>query len=337
MNWLGTEVRIDKGAVLIFADTHWSAAYQGNHRNYAQTCLEIMKQISDICEEQSNSSEGLGGIIFLGDLIGVKERNITNRKFLTYVYKFYYELNELTQGQVYTVIGNHDIGNYTDVDMFTTLGLLKNVPYIDFFNPSGETEVRFHLVNYGDEHKFLELGDSSNVVLGHNEFFITGQTNWYKSKSALELSDLDNFAGTDLLVSGHIHTPSTQVMSCTMSDGSELQLYYPGNPTRVSERISDAFYVKFWYSPVSESTDFEAIPYGLKPLEEEFLDDTETLDDDTLENSKTMETVSEIIGTLNTVNTVEGNIIQQIRDRKDIEDTIKNMAIEYLTDAMSKE
>ena len=88
---------------------------------------------------------------------------------------------------------------------------------------------------------------------------------------------------------------------------------------------------------MSESTDFEAIPYGLKPLEEEFLDDTETLDDDTLENSKTMETVSEIIGTLNTVNTVEGNIIQQIRDRQDIEDTIKNMAIEYLTDAMSKE
>lgn len=50
-----------------------------------------------------------------------------------------------------------DIGDFADFDFLVGLGLLKNPKYIDYCRKDGTIEVRFHFLNYGEEHRSLDL------------------------------------------------------------------------------------------------------------------------------------------------------------------------------------
>ena len=191
---------IHGGRVLIFGDLHISSSFSGQHKNYQYECYYNMDKIISIVAKEKASA-----VIFLGDLVGVNEKNIRDRQFLMRTQNFFKVLNQATNGNVYSVKGNHDMGDFTDFDFFEGLGYIKNPKYINYYGrkPGSKKddglEIRFHLVNYGDEHKSLKLASSndcaSDVVLGHCDYYIEGVTNWYSAGSNVELSKLDNYQG----------------------------------------------------------------------------------------------------------------------------------------------
>lgn len=355
---MGTENNLSKveryeikgGKILLYGDLHFSATYEGQHKNYLEDCYTNMRIIWDTVEELRPSC-----IIFTGDLIGVKERNIKERKFLMDVIKFFQKLNVYTKGNVFSVKGNHDGGAFSDFDFLLGLGLIRNPSYIDYYNPYGDLELRLHLVNYGEENRKLYLSSkeawASDVVIGHQDYYIEGVTNWYSSRETrgVELSKLSNFCGVQLVISGHIHVPSEEIVYTSLSDGSSVGLFYLGSPSRTAERIEDCYYWVFEYKRekdekgnVSGTTDYYAELMGIPSVEEtfypkeEFIDDADNYEERSarLEETKALqELVAEIIDSRIT----NGDLFHQIDIVPRVPQRVKDLAKKYLEMAMSME
>ena len=340
----GTAV-VHGGRLLVFGDLHLSSSFSGQHKNYAYECYWNMERILKICREKQASA-----VVFLGDLVGVNEKNIRDRQFLMRTLQFFESLNKLTNGNVYSVKGNHDMGDFTDFDMFIGLGYIKNPKYIDYWGRiPGESEdhsfeIRFHLVNYGDEHKPLELAQSSDgatdVVLGHCEYYIDGVTNWYSAKSDVELSQLDNFQGVALVFSGHIHSPSEEILYTTLRNGESIGLFFTGSPSRVAERFDDCWYLEFNFQQSAEGfgweTSYESLLMGLEPANDVFYPRSDFIDEedeevDERENQaqKLTEIVKEVIDS----RIMSGDLNRQIDIMPGVSDEVKAIAKDYLDKA----
>lgn len=321
------------GKILVFADTHFSISYEGKHKNYAYDCFENMTKILDIVKKEEPSA-----VIFLGDIIGVRERNIADRQFLMRVVLFFGMLFNITKGNVFVVRGNHDIGDFSDFDFIAGLGYFKNPRYVDYVTEKG-TEIRFHFVNYGDEHLPLELAKDgvSNIVLGHADYYIEGVTTWYSEKKGrVELKTLNNFCGVELVFSGHIHTPSKEFMYTNMPDGEVIGLFYPGSCSRTAERYDDCWYVSFEYNRDEGVTQYDAKLMGLKKASEVFFDDADFVDDESAEDLvKKTEALNVIIEEIFNSRLATGDLFGQI-DRIPAEQDVKDLAKEYLHRAMDE-
>ena len=323
------------GKLVVFSDTHFSSTFQGKHISYIEECYFNMDRMLSIVKEVKPVA-----VFLLGDIIGVKERNLRDHQFLMRVIMFFGSLYSLTNGNVYTVKGNHDIGDFSDFDFIVGLGYLKNPLYVDFVGDHG-VEVRFHFVNYGDEKKKLEINqEASNIVLGHNDYYIDGVTNWYsrKSKLNLELKNLNNFCGVDLVLSGHIHAPSEEVLYAVLPDGESIGLFYLGSPARVAERFDDCWYVVFEYSKESNSTTYDARLFGLKNASEVFYSedsykylegDPEELEKEERRKDVLNEIITEVINSRLAI----GNVFEQI-ERLPAKQRVKEIAKEYLKEAV---
>lgn len=334
--------RVVGGRVLVFGDLHLSATYEGKHKQYMFECYESMERVLEICKSENPSA-----VIFLGDLIGVNERNIRDRQFLMRVVMFFSQLNTMTKGNVFSVKGNHDIGDFSDFDFLLGLGYIKNPLYLDYEGVEvvdgkevSSLEVRFHFVNYGDEHEKLNLTSldngvcASNIILGHSDFYIEGVTNWYSSRNGMDLAEFDNFIGADLLISGHIHTPSDEVLYTSMKDGSLLGLFYTGSLGRVAERYDDCFYVRFEYS--SGGTGYGAYPVGLRRAsevfypEESFIIEDEEKEEADMQSQRLTEYVKEIMES----RLATGDLFAQIDKIPSADKETKELAKKYLRDAI---
>lgn len=325
--------RVDNGKILVFGDLHLSAKYEGTHKNYLYECYYNMDRITEICENIKPS-----GVVFLGDLIGVTERKISDHQFLMRVMMFFMKLNKLTNGNVFAVKGNHDIGDFSDFDMLVGMGLIKNPKYVDYYG-NDKLEIRFHFVNYGEEHYKLELAEyplvASNVVFGHADYYIEGVTNWYSAKQGVHLNELDNFCGVEMVISGHIHVPSDgEISYTTLKDGSTIGLFYVGSPSRVVERIDDCWYM--WFEYADGGTNYEAEPFGLEPASDVFFEKDELIEelsedeaDRIYQSEKLTEYVKEIISSRLT----SGNLFNQIDLVPGVGKEIKEIAKKYLRKA----
>ena len=329
------------GKVLVFGDLHFSSSFSGQHKNYQYECYSNMDNIISLVKDQKASA-----IIFLGDLVGVNEKSIRDRQFLMRTMLFFETLNKLTNRQVYSVKGNHDMGDFTDFDLFQGLGYIKNPKYIDYYGVNSDTkkqsfEIRFHLVNYGDEHKPLTLagreGFVTDVVLGHADYYIEGVTNWYSAGTNIELSKLDNFQGIDLVFSGHIHIPSDEILYTSMKDGSTVGLFFTGSPSRVAERFDDCWYLDFEYKRNLDGwgTEYESHFMGLAPADEVFypkkdfidVDDEETDEDiRAMKSDKLTDIVKEVIDS----RIMSGDLNHQIDIMPGVSDDVKSIAKKYL-------
>lgn len=325
---------VNGGKVLVFGDTHLSVKYNGKHKNYAYDCFATMDLILNHVKEEQPSA-----VFFLGDIIGVNERNIYDHEFLMRVVMFFGSLYKLTKGNVYYVKGNHDFGDFADVDFLTGLGYIKNPEYVDYM-VNDNVEIRFHFVNYGDEHKPLQINqdNASNVVLGHADYYIEGVTTWYSSKKhSVELKTLSNFKGVELVFAGHIHTPSKEVLYTTLPDGEPIGLFYPGSPSRTAERFDDCWYVYFEYSEESGSTNYSAELMGLPPASEvfypkdEYVDESEESEDE-ISDTKT-EVLDAIVNEILTTRMASGDVFKQI-DIIPADNETKELAKDYLRKAM---
>lgn len=335
--------KIYGGKVLVFGDMHLSCTYEGQHKDYTYECYCAMDTLIKRVKEEKASA-----VIFLGDIVGVNERNVRDRQFLLRILLFFKTLNELTGGHVYSVKGNHDIGDFSDFDFLIGAGLLKNPSYIDYYasKPEGDNsendlhEVRFHIVNYGEENRELckpEGDDCSNIVLGHADYLIDGVTNWYEHKGGVTLSRLGNFSGVELVISGHIHSPSEQVLS-TAIGGNAVDLFYTGAIGRTSERYNDCWYVTFEYS--DGSTEYNASLFGLDPAEDVFYPKEnfigEGVDEEEAERIKQTEQLTNIVKEIMESRMTSGDLFGQIRAVPNATDEVKEIACGYLQRAIDK-
>lgn len=332
------------GKIHIYGDLHLSCTYEGQHIDYTLDCYKTMDNILSKVRKDKPSS-----VVFLGDVIGVNERNLKDRQFLLRVILFFRTLNELTRGNVFSVKGNHDNGDFSDFDFFLGMGLLKNPDYIDYYGCTREEynsgnkdalEVRFHFVNYGEENRELVKGEDdefSHVVLGHNDYLIDGVTNWYQHKSGVHLARLDNFAGVDLVVSGHIHNPSDEILTTVIRGEHTIGLFYTGSPARTAERYDDCWYLTFEFD--GSSTTYDSNLMGLDPAntvfyaKEEFIN--ENIEEDDFEDKS--KALTEIVKEILEGRMTSGDIFNQVRAVPGASDEVKDIACKYLQRAIDKE
>ena len=322
---------IHGGKVLVYGDLHLSSTYEGQHINYLEECYSNMEKIVSETKKVKASA-----VIFLGDLIGVKERNIHDRRMLKEVLSFFITLNGLTNRNVYSVRGNHDTGDYPDFDLLLGLGLLKNPTYIDYEGDSG-VEVRFHIVNYGYEKKLIHLNDScSNVILCHNDIQIPGVTTWYKTKEGIILANQNNWAGADMVLAGHIHNPSTQTVQIGVGEEkTPISLFYPGSPSRTAERFDDCFYIMFEYNKSINTTEFDAKLFGLKKASEVFYPKEKFItDDEKSDEVRQSESLKSIVSEIMGSRVMSGDLFHQIEIMPGASERARNIACEYLQRAI---
>lgn len=332
------------GKIHIYGDLHISCVYEGQHKDYTLECYKNMDNILNKVKKERPSA-----VILLGDVIGVNERNIRDRQFLMRVFLFFKSINRYTNGNVFAVKGNHDIGDFSDFDFFVGVGLLKNPDYIDYYGCSEEEykngnkdalEVRFHFVNYGEENRKLNMKDDegySNVVLGHNDYVIDGVTNWYQHKGGVNLARLENFAGVELVISGHIHNPSDEILTTTIKGEYPIGLFYTGSPARTAERYNDCWYLVFEFD--GESTKYDALLFGLEEADVVFYPKEQLYseDSDGAELERQSESLTNIVKEIMEGRMTNGDLFTQVMLVPGASDEVKEIACSYLRKAIDNQ
>lgn len=319
----------------LYGDLHLSSVFRGQHKEYLFECYQNMDNII-----RRTVSEKPCAIFFLGDLVGVNERNIKNPEFFLRVFRFFRTLNDLTDGNVYSVRGNHDMGDFTDFDVLLGMELIKNPDYVDYLGDDGKPLARFHFVNYGHENRELNIlreEGTSNVVLGHNDYLIEGVTNWYQHKNGVELSGLNNFNEIETIISGHIHNPSTEILSGRCGT-STVDLFYVGSPARVAERYDDCWWLSFLLEGegVSQCITYEANFFGLPKADQVFYakEDFELEDEELVEENKKL---TEIVKNIMEGRISSGDLLGQIDRIPRFRQEVRDIAKGYLRRALDGE
>ena len=327
------------GEVLVFGDLHISDKYCGKHRNYFENCVSVLTTMTEIISKRKPYA-----VVLAGDLVGVStdDRTVRDRGTLMYLWKVISTWNELVNGNLYGVIGNHDRGGkHTEADFFAYMGLIKYQNYFDHNN------LRVHLVHYGDESRSLDIDPASecNVVVGHNAFLIEGQTTWFKVREGMLLSEMKNFKGVDIVLSGHIHYPSS-VINETSIDDAPIGLFYMGCPTR--PRKEPMMWDRVYYPTLVVSDDLSVNTevsinlneIVLSPLESLFVstyDDDMTDFDSMLDNpSIDIDGLAEILSELSKY-ALPGleDYKSQLRRLAGVDTEAANLAIKFLEEAES--
>lgn len=328
------------GKVLVVGDIHLSDTFTGRHKNYLETCLNTLDAISN-----QVYSTGVGCIIFAGDIAGFNDSNVRDREVFSIFCRFFKKFKD-SGVRVVIVRGNHDFGDYPDFQFLADLNFIETAQslggFIDYFGESSQEipEIRFHLVDYGTENRKLDIleGGTTNIVVAHNNFTIQGVTNWYQKKGGIELANLSNFAGVYMVLSGHIHAPSPELNFVDAVWGNPIGLFYLGCPTRPAlESYTSVWFMEFSFN--NGSTDFNAVPYQLKSvedeyyLEEDFVEDLTTTD---LDEVQRRENLQEILGSIMSCRISSGDIDSQILKIPNASDSAKSIAVKYLNMARNE-
>lgn len=322
-----------KGGVLIFGDLHLSDKHSGRHKNYLATCFDMMSRINDTIDDVQPSH-----VVFLGDLVGVREKNISSREVLLEIYAFFKSIYEKLNGNLYVVRGNHDYGQFPEFQFLAGLGCFKTADYFDFDN-----FVRLHLVDYGCESRELSLLDHEqymNVVLAHNNFIVPGETTWYASHEGLTLSDQKQWRGVSMVISGHIHNPSPNIVSATLDNGDEIQLFYAGCGTRPTwdSNLWDYTWAVRIFKDTTEDYSWDTVEIKLPPLDEvfnlkDYLDDVE--EDDLADNLR-KEELGEVLQEIIKYNILTGDPVAQIRALPNTKSDVVDIAVSYVERAFEQ-
>ena len=340
-------VDVVAGSIKIFGDTHFSAQYEGSHRDYRKNCYTVMERIISIVESDDRTTAVLG----LGDMSGVMEQLVRDRIFLSDTMKFWRKLNLIirrnaknlsgdpSKSVLANVKGNHDMGGraaFTEFDFMLDQGLFVNPSHINFFREDGDLEARIHFANWGEEGREFDFAeDASNIVLGHGEYVIPGVTNWLPSSDAAkDITRMPNLVGADYLFSGHIHTPSEQIDMVNQGNGRSIGLFYPGSPARVAERVEVIFYIDL--NNTGGDTDLQMLDMELPSVEETFFPKEEFVTEDTelvSEDDERRGKLSDIMGQLMQHRFSQGDLSDQIRAVPYSSQEAQDLALEYVRKA----
>lgn len=336
--------KIIGGTVRSYGDLHISDTYKGRHKDYLLLCTTVLSKIEREIKEKKPSA-----VIFTGDLVGVLERNIKNREILSQICNYFQRLNKMTE--VFVVRGNHDFGDYPEFQFLHDLGLFKTsrdcipegndengVGYIDYFVDDTEEipSCRFHLVDYGKEKHELCYpisDDTPNIVFAHNNFTISGVTNWYQEHDGIELARIEAWRKVDLVVAGHIHVPSPSLVSTYMlGTDHACSLFYLGNPTMVTKDKN--MYEKVWsmnFKPKGKDVSFDAEEFELPPLDEVFYPDefVEDLTEEEIQEKVRSENLKSVLDEIINCRIDSADLEAQIKNMPQVSPEAKEMALKY--------
>lgn len=311
--------------VLIVPDLHISDVYNGKHKDYFSNCVSCLEMLT-----QTIIDKQITHVYCLGDWVGIKEKNLRSRDALFYLISVLQKWNTLTNNNVYSIVGNHDIGSsITDFNFLVSLGYIKVVDTLDIGC------LRLHGLGYGNEKRQVELDDSKyNIALMHNNLQVEGQTNWFRAGVGIELSSLENLYGITMVIAGHIHNPSVKWVSTSIKD-KDISLFYPGNMTRPAKdpNIWNKSY-GIIFSVDDNQVNLETVEYNLTPAEELFsqtYDDVAETEDDIYENVINIEELSAVLDELQQYNLCgEGDYKSQIKKLAGIDKEAADLALEYV-------
>lgn len=322
------------GNIMIISDLHFSDIFKGRHKDYLTECFGILGDLTARVNSKKPSA-----IVLLGDIVGWQETNVRNREVFSMLCRVFKEWNSVCP--VYAVRGNHDMEGYPDFQFLADFGLIITSEacggYFDYYGTAEQEvpEVRYHLVNYGEESRHLDLAvGTTNIVLAHNNFKIDGVTNWYYSKHAgINLGMHSAFDGVSMVISGHIHNPSPEIVSVQMPDGGDCMLLYPGCPTRpqASNDYDYCWLVYIGYN--GTATDIVPERLELKPLSEVMESDSvilEAAEADKAEEALRKEALKDILDDLMKYRISSGSPIDQIKNIPNASEGAKRIAVEYL-------
>ena len=215
--------------------------------------------------------------------------------------------------------------------------------YFDYFGKedSEVPEIRFHLMDYGQETQELELSpneDTTDIVLAHNNFTIQGYTNWYADQDGIELCGLNNLKDVYMIVSGHIHNPSPQDVSTEMRCGGSCSLFYPGCPTRPSadQNYESCWVVRFEFE--EDGTNWYADEWELAPLSDVFYNSEEFVEEkseDKVEELERKKALKEVLDEIIKCRIGGNNLMEQIDAIPNASESAKEIAKEYLQNALN--
>ena len=287
----------DYKKVLVFGDTHFDDAFNGQHVDYQASTLEVMEQIIGIYQAEKPDA-----VVLAGDLIGVAtgRSKIKSRRYLKSVVQFLSAIGGATDS-LYVVKGNHDYNVESDYNFLSDIGVFiaptddSDVLYLKP-DDQPENQLFLHLRNYNQENKLLmnqeedakdylqAKSDGVNVVVAHNDFYVKGQVEGYHDEdTAFELTQHSPFYGSDIVLTGHIHLPSLSTQSYKNTIGESCSFLNLGCPTRPSstETYNKCWYVSLEYSEEEQMWDYQPHVMELKDFREEFI-----MTDDLLKNMK---------------------------------------------------
>lgn len=328
-------LELETGCVLIFGDLHLSDRFKGTHVNYSQSSVRIMNRIIEIIKEAKEKHEVVH-VIFLGDLFGYRAKNIYLPWFRMAVIRFFRSILSITGYPAKSVMGNHDLSDgISEFLIMEEMGLLMNPSFLDLKTLDGDTKVRFHLVNYGNEFEPLEIAENAyNYALCHNDFAVEGKTASYPS--SIDATSLANFRGIDVIISGHIHTPLPAPVEFTITGAkAPTILVVPGSPSRTTERIDEVLYGEITPIPDSGAFNVEFPEFGLWSAEEEFYpqDDEDVILGISEETETAFKNHEELASLLKTSRDFRiagtAELSEQIKNFPSATDTVKTLALEY--------
>lgn len=332
--------------VLIFGDLHFSDIHTGRCKDYLSNCMRVLGDMSRMVNEKKPCA-----VVLLGDIVGVSETNIRSRLVLSKFCQVLQEISKLCE--IYVIRGNHDNGDYPEYQFLSDLGFFKTsemckvsqdkLGYFDYFGKedSEVPEIRFHLMDYGQETQELELSpneDTTDIVLAHNNFSIQGYTNWYADQDGIELCGLDNLKDVYMIVSGHIHNPSPQDVSTEMRCGGSCSLFYPGCPTRPSadQNYESCWVVRFEFE--EDGTNWYADEWSLAPLEDVFYNAEEFVEEkseDKVEELERKKALKDVLDEIIKCRIGGNNLMEQIDSIPNASESAKEIAKEYLQNALN--
>lgn len=319
--------------VLFIGDLHITDNYVSTHIDYWKECTDFIVRITDEIK-----TKNITHLIFTGDLVGLREKNFKQRDSLMFFMMALKRWNELTNGNVYSVIGNHDIGGKTtDFDLFENVGLIQTSRtlghnYVDIDN------LRVHLINFGEEYAPITLGAGDNIAVTHADIQVTGKTTWwYPSQVRFELDSMTHWKGIEFIVAGHIHNPSARMVS-TDIEGKNCDIVYLGCPLRPKKgdnwgSVFGVLCMTFEDKPTVIDLVAYKLPEGVF---------TQTTDDIDQEEVESMEVtrVEELAAILNTLSQYKLNsdddIEGQIKRFSGVDTEAMNLALEYYEAVKSK-
>ena len=316
----------DMSKILIIGDLHISDRFSGRHLDYLENCFECLEMIT-----QSIKDKGITHLICLGDWIGQgqAEKNLNKRPILLRLMQVLQEWNELTNNNVYSLKGNHDIGRgMTDYDFLVGAKLLKHAETLDI------QSCRFHLFDYGSEDRMITIDeDKSNIGCFHTNLLIEGLTSWYQAGVGRELSTLHNLSGIEYAIAGHIHNPSPRVVSTSIL-GNDINLFYPGCITRpkYEPNLWDHVFGVI-VTTTDNGTALDFIKYDLKPFKEIFKEEIAE-EESGIGNLDDIRKLSETFDFMQNYDLNSGlDYVSQIKKIAGLDLAAANLALKYVEEA----
>lgn len=209
---------------MIYGDLHLSSKNRGSHRSYPDESLYYFNRVTELAKKLNSEV-----IIGLGDLTYGDFRNLKYRSIFENMLD---EQNELTKGERYEVLGNHDVvaTGYSEYDFYVQRGKLKKAKRLEGSHAVIDVVHWGELAAYKTGEKMIDQNPKKKHIVLIHDFvcFDNNKINDYGKGEYIE--DIEGFRGANYIIGGHIHDMiQDKGNTC---DGGECVLFYPGSMTR---------------------------------------------------------------------------------------------------------